>query len=332
VVFLGECRETTSHLACAPQTVIHFPTDAAILVVFLLPLPSRFEGDAGVRISEASAQNPSNAIIQNCFTTVCSDVRQLETDGANVYLALHGLPATDTSVVYKYRRSDLRSGVRGAMFNILLGIILKPASQRTRHEQNLYKWLQGSVQQNEIADYSLALDQFNSWQSDPCHFTLDADIASQYEISYSGTPFCFGGGSLSGLFASPPVPAESYFTAYGLKYSYGKPAATPIKMAMVTIAAGPAAATIADGSAPKAAVEAVTPSCTLKVTPVSTVTRTAVPVASPAAAAIPQQRYCRVYRPISWLVHGQSQPGQHRPGRHLTNRPLFFARWHAQLS
>jgi hypothetical protein len=202
-----------------------FQPMAAILVVLLLPLLSRFEG-AGVRISEASAQTLSNAIIQNCFTTVCSDVRQLETGGVNAYLALHSLPANDTSVIYKYGRSDLRSGVRGAMFNILLGIILKPASQRTRHEQNLYNWLQGAVQQNEIADYSLALNQFNSWQSDPCHFTLDADLASQYEISYSGTPFCYGGGSLSGLFAKPPVPAESYFTAYGLKYSYGKSALT----------------------------------------------------------------------------------------------------------
>ena len=199
---------------------------AAILIVALVPLFPGFSGDSGIRTSEASAQTPSTAIIQNCFTTVCSDVRQLETDGVKDYLDLHGLPQTDAALIYSYGRSDLRSAVRGTMFDILLGIVVKPASQRSQHEQNLYKWLQGGVQQNEIANYQLALNQFNSWRSDPCHFTLDADIASQYEISYNGTPFCFGGGGLAGLFAPPPVPAESYFTAYGLKYSYGQPALT----------------------------------------------------------------------------------------------------------
>ena len=112
------------------------------------------------------------------------------------------------------------------MFSILLGIILKPASQRTKHELTLYSWLQSAVQQNEIANYTLALNQFSSWQNDPCHFRLDSDIASQYDISYSGVAFCYGGAPLAGLFSGPTVPAESYFTAYGLKYSYGKPALT----------------------------------------------------------------------------------------------------------
>jgi hypothetical protein len=199
---------------------------AAFLIVLLLPFLSRIASDTGIRISEASAQVSTNPILQNCLGRACADLRQLETDGVSAYLGLHNLPLADASIVYKYGRTDLRSGVRGAMFNILLGIILKPASQRTQHEQTLYSWLQSAVQQNEIADYTLALDQFNSWQSDPCHFALDSDIASQYDISYSGAAFCYGGGSLAGLFAGPLVPAESYFTAYGLKFSYGKPALT----------------------------------------------------------------------------------------------------------
>jgi hypothetical protein len=186
---------------------------AALLVVLVLPFLSRIAGDTGIRISDASAQVFSNPILQNCLGRACVDLRQLEADGATAYLGLHDLPPADASIIYNYGHTDLRSGVRGAMFNILLGIILKPASQRTQHEQTLYSWLQSAVQQNEIAEYTLALDQFNSWQSDPCHFGLDSDIASQYDISYNGAAFCFGGGSLAGLFSGPLVPAESYFMA-----------------------------------------------------------------------------------------------------------------------
>ena len=205
---------------------------AAILIILLLPMFSRFEGDTGIRVSQASAQSLNNNIIQtycsngiNCPYT--ADLVQLETDGVNAYLGLHNLPAEDAHIIYDYGREDLRDGARGAMFNILLGIIYTPASGasgRTTHQQNLYNWLQGLVQQNEIAEYTQALNQFNLWQGNPCTFTLDSDIAKQYNISYDGTPFCFS--SLSGSFSGPQVPAENYFTAYGLKYSYGKPALT----------------------------------------------------------------------------------------------------------
>lgn len=182
---------------------------------------------------------PTNPIIQTCIAggvigPICSDLVQLEGDGVNAYLGLHNLPPADAQNIYDYGRRDLRDAVRGTMFNILLGIIAEPASARTAHEQNLYNWLQGLVQQNEIAEYTQALGQFNDWQSDPCDFTLDPDIASQYNISYDGTPFCFGG-SLSSLFGGPSVPAESYFTAYGLKYSYGKAVLTyPYFPALIT--------------------------------------------------------------------------------------------------
>jgi len=203
---------------------------AAILIILLLPMSSRFEGDTGIRVSQASAQGVTN---NNIIQTYCSsgincpytaDLVQLESDGVNAYLGLHNLPAEDVPIIYNYGREDLRDGARGAMFNILLGIIYTQASARTTHQQNLYNWLQGLVQQNEIAEYTQALNQFNAWQGNPCTFTLDSDIAKQYNISYDGTPFCFS--SLSSLFGGPLVPAENYFTAYGLKYSYGSPALT----------------------------------------------------------------------------------------------------------
>jgi hypothetical protein len=201
---------------------------AAILAVMLVPIFSRFEGGAGLRASQASAGvlGPSKTIIQNyCVGHLCyiADLGQLEGDAVNAYLGLHNLPPGDAHNIYDYGRADLRNGVRGVMFTILLGIINKPAAERTKHEQALYQWLQSLVQQNEIEEYRLAIAQFHSWQSNPCRFTLDANIASQYGLSYNGAPFCNGFGL---LFSSPQVPDQNYFIAYGLENSYGKPALT----------------------------------------------------------------------------------------------------------
>src|SRR5205823_10558144 len=80
-----------------------------------------------------------------------ADLLQLESGAINAYLGLHNLPATDAHVVYDYGRTDLRNAIRATMFSTLLGIINKPASTRTAYEQDLYKWLQGLVQKNEIA-------------------------------------------------------------------------------------------------------------------------------------------------------------------------------------
>jgi hypothetical protein len=210
-----------------------FQPMAALLVVLLIPLLSRLASDAGIQISEASAQVPvseaavrANPILQIGLTTIAKDLSQLESDSVSAYLRLHQLPSADSALIYNYGRTDLRSAIRAVMFDMLLNIIRKPASQRSKHEQNLYKWLQELVQQNEIANYQLQLDQFNSVQNDPCHFKLDSDIASEYDLSYDGTPFCFGGIGRVGLLVRPSVPAASYFKAYGLKFSYGKPAQT----------------------------------------------------------------------------------------------------------
>src|SRR5262249_23774765 len=129
----------------------------------------------------------------------------------------------DAHLVYDTGRSDLRDAVRRYMMILLHNIILKDASRRTPHERNLYNWLQALVQQNEITEYTQALNNFKSFQSDPCHYTLDPDIAQQYGISFDGTLWCFPG--LSRGF-SPPIPAADYFIAYGMKQSYQKPAGT----------------------------------------------------------------------------------------------------------
>jgi hypothetical protein len=137
-------------------------------------------------------------------------------------LAFHALPASEAHVIYDYGRMDLRDEVRAAMYVIIESIIKKPAASRTTHEQNLYSWLQSIVYSNEINYYKLAIGQYNSFSNDPCHFTLDPDIAAAFKLSYDGTQFCFGGLG-SSIFAAP-VPDVSYFKAYGLKFSYNSKA------------------------------------------------------------------------------------------------------------
>jgi hypothetical protein len=222
------------------RSVIYKPL-AAVLAVLLIPSLSSFESTAGIPLGaaksfQASAQtiqgcapSPANAIIQTLCpgnnTAYVADLQKLESDAVSAYLGLHGLPATDAQMIYTYGRADLRSAVRAGMYAQLLAIIEKPALNRSQHEQNLYAWFQGLVWKNEIAEYTLAVNEFQLFESNPCEFTLDPTIASAYKLSYDGTPFCFGS-SLNTLFSGPPVPAASYFIAYGLKNSYGASAAT----------------------------------------------------------------------------------------------------------
>jgi hypothetical protein len=217
---------------------IYRPLAVAMALLLMMPALSWFGRGSAVSgwngPLQASAQStlcnpsPSNAVIQ----TVCpptsyiypSDLYQLESDAVNAYLAMHNLPSTDASVIYTYGRSDLRSAIRAQMVTIMLGVIATPAASRTTHQQHLYNWLQALVQGNEIKLYTNALSQFNSFESNPCGFTLNPTVAAQYNLSYQGAPFCFA--SLSSLFGGPTVPAPSYFTAYGLYTSYEAPAQT----------------------------------------------------------------------------------------------------------
>ena len=217
-------RHGTISVVRLARSFIYRPL-AAVLAILLVPALCHFQSDAGVWSSQASAAalGGSKTVIQNHgIGRIVSDLVQLENDAVTTYLALHDIPQSDASFIYTYGRSDLRSAIRAMMFTILLGIIGKPASQRTSHEKALYEWFQDLVQQNEIEYYTLALDQFHRWQNNPCSFTLDPVIASEYDLSYDGSPYCRP--QLLSLGAD--APDESYFLAYGLKNSYGKVAAT----------------------------------------------------------------------------------------------------------
>jgi hypothetical protein len=162
---------------------------------------------------------------------------QFENDSVSAYLALHNIPQSDAHVIYDYGRSDLRTAVRGVMMSTLQGIFGTPASQRTPHQQNLYNWMQGLVHSDEISMYQNALNSFHSWQSDPCHFALDPAIASTYNLSYDGNPYCFQSLPETDV-EGAPVPAESYFTVYGLKKSYAAPGDTYSNFGSLVAATG----------------------------------------------------------------------------------------------
>jgi hypothetical protein len=202
---------------------------AVLLVILLMPtLPwiggasAPYQASAQVQGCEATG----NSIIRNyCVDGVAyfADLYQLEQDAVKAYLALHGLPQTEANVIYDYGRSDLRNAVRGVMMSQLQAIFATPASTRDRHQQSLYNWMQSLVHDNEVNMRLIALNTFRSWQNDPCHFTLDSNVATAYKLSYDGNPYCFR----NELDLLPPqVPKEDYFLAYGLKKSYGAKADT----------------------------------------------------------------------------------------------------------
>src|SRR5262249_2710145 len=161
------------------------------LAILLLPTLSRFEGDAGMRGFQAAAApvSGSKSIIQNyCVGNLCyvADLAQLERDAVNAYLGLRELPPGDAHIIYDHGRRDLRNEVRALIVDILLGIINEPPGERDAHERSLYQWLQSVVQQNEIEQYRVAISHFQKWQSDPCTFALDSDIAREYKLEYNG--------------------------------------------------------------------------------------------------------------------------------------------------
>ncbi len=214
-----------------PRWIIYKPL-VILMVILLLPVLSwleaagagapPFQAQAQINLGSCASQN--NSIIQTyCLNGVVyyNDLVQFENDAVSAYLSLHGLPASDAHLIYDTVREDVRNEIRGFMMDILKAIILKPASNRTAHEQTLYTWLQTMVQQNEISEYTLALSHFNHFFVDPCTFELDQDIASQFSLKFNGIPWCYG--NLPSAIFAPPIPAADYFIAYGIQHSYNDP-------------------------------------------------------------------------------------------------------------
>src|SRR5262245_60171976 len=138
-----------------------------------------------------------------------ADVQQFESEMASAWLQIHQLEETDISMIYQYGRIDLRSELRGYILQQLLQIIGKPSTERTTHEQALYTGFQKKVQQHEIELYTAALNEYYRFGNDSCHWTLDPDLAAQYNLSYDGTSYCVTGQALQNY-----SPSYDYFIAY----------------------------------------------------------------------------------------------------------------------
>jgi len=205
---------------------------AVLLAILVSPLPSWFEGPNSPSPFKAQAQTTTY-----CDTTLSSNVNcifdvrangairelvQLEKESVDAYLLTHGLPLSEGPKVYQFGRQDLRSAVRAVIYTKMLNIIMTPAANRSTYEARLYRWLQESVQANEILLGEKTLQHFNQFKINPCAFRTDADIAKVYEFNWDPAPFCYPIGT-SALFA-PYTPNANYFKAYGLKYSFQRAA------------------------------------------------------------------------------------------------------------
>lgn len=217
-------------LIAVRRSIIYKPL-AILLAILLAPVISWMDPGArsGTRAFQARATSGcalfATAIIQNfCGTggvlgAPINDIMQFESDSVNAYLAFHNLPSSDAHLIYDTARSDLRNAVRAVMVDSLIGIARTPASRHSDHEKALYKWLQAIVQQNELNLYTLANNEFQKFRGDACHFTLDPQIAAQYNLAFDGSSFCIAGTEAS-IFG-PMIPSGSYFTTYGMRHSYG---------------------------------------------------------------------------------------------------------------
>ncbi|HWE50640.1 MAG TPA: putative Ig domain-containing protein, partial [Bryobacteraceae bacterium] len=138
------------------------------------------------------------------------------------FLADHGLPASDASVIYQYGRSDLRNQIRSYMLGRLLKIGSTPEPALSTHEQAISQWMAYQLWQDEITMLKVAIADRNSWQADPCHWAPDPDIAAAYGLNYVGSNFCNTSDPFAQIFnIAPMVPSAEYFIAAAQKRVYG---------------------------------------------------------------------------------------------------------------
>ena len=168
--------------------------------------------------AQATTCTPSqNSIIQVCDPGLA----QFDSDSVQAYLAAHSLPATDSSTLFQYARTDLRNELRAFEFARLLDIVLRAPVQRTTHEQAVYNALESRVWQHQKDQYQAAVSDRNSWESSPCAWRPDPDVANAYALVYDAAPFCVPQ-PFTALFTTPPqAPALSYFLAAAQKNTFG---------------------------------------------------------------------------------------------------------------
>ncbi len=157
---------------------------------------------------------PPTAIVQDCTLGNTA----FESNMINLWLAIHGRPPSDASILYQYAGMELRNELRNFMFAYLEGVIAEDRSQRSSDDQALFNWIQTAVQSNEIAYYKAAIQEYNNWVQNPCKFQLNPVVAQAYGLSYDGEGYC--GASIGATFTPLPAPDVSYFKEVGQMIGY----------------------------------------------------------------------------------------------------------------
>ncbi len=194
------------------STVIISPGSVDLSNVSIKPVPTM----TPINIVSSAGKNgacispiPAIAIIQDCQLGNSS----FESNMINLWLGVHGLPASYATSIYQYGGLDLRSNLRSFMFAYIEGVIQEDPSLRTPSDQALYNWMQSGVQANEIAYYDAATQDYNTWFRSPCTFHLNPLAAATFGLSYDGNGYC--GASIQATFTPLPAPDVTYFKEVG---------------------------------------------------------------------------------------------------------------------
>jgi len=205
-----------------------------LTLLFLPPFSWINERYGNGVVHAATYRCSAQAIMQAGCTN--DDLDQLEGDAVQAFLGLHGLPASDSNVLYTYGRTDVRNEVRAGMLIKMLDIIDRQykGATLTAHETNLYQWFKNQVWTKEKVLYQSAVNDRNNWKTHPCDWKPDADLAAAYQLSYSPPSICSNIPNLLDLFnVSPSIPTKDYFLAAALKTTYGAPLANAGAQAIV---------------------------------------------------------------------------------------------------
>lgn len=177
-------------------------------------------------VRPALAQDACGPSADRILQDICRDeqtrlnLMEFEEDTVNGWLTAHQMPLSDAGLIYQHGRSDLRSVLRAQMLARILGIIHQ--SERTANEQFVYDWFSQVVHQHEVGVYQFAVDERDRWESDPCGWRPDPDIAAAYGLYYQGGAFCRPNPLSAVVSTKPQVPSKSYFLTAGRVDSYGK--------------------------------------------------------------------------------------------------------------
>ncbi len=157
----------------------------------------------------------------NYFVTDCTAPAALDANVVKAFLSYHGLPSTDAALIKQYARADVYTELRVMMLAYVVNIIKKPADTRNADEASIYNWLQYKAWAHEKQEWSTAVANRNSWESNPCAWKPDANVATQYGLTYDSSYYCGQSGVISLFEFNAPIPTRDYFLAAAIPSSYG---------------------------------------------------------------------------------------------------------------